>query len=193
MKNEEKKEEIVEWEVAPDGTLRQKNRLDEVGISLPNDLTFYCHPVETMIWISPNDKRRVSELKVDDLVLQHDSGNQEFSLVKVKEIRTHQRKTFLYTINDSLKVTHNHPIFTKEKGYERVQDLHEGNHIIKYIGKKRVKDQEINSIRIEEFNKKVYSLSVSGNNSYFAEDFKVHNKARYDVDEEENEKEEKKE
>ncbi|MCH2535432.1 MAG: Hint domain-containing protein [Bdellovibrionales bacterium] len=147
-----------------------------------------CFTGETMVRMHDGSLKRIDKVKVGDRVL---GDNRMVNNVIDIEVPTlHNRK--LYSFNDDKKyfVTPEHP-FRSERGWVSIDPemtklehpsadlvdtkaLRVGDKIYLYSGEV-VEIQKINSIE-DNPDRPVYNLILDGNNTYYANDYLVHNK-----------------
>lgn len=102
-----------------------------------------CFPPETKILIKPplggrglSRMKKIKELKVGDLVLTYDTKTSEKEYKKIT--RTFKREyhdlliTLMFSNNNHLRITPNHPVYVINKGWVRADQLNIGDEVIQY-------------------------------------------------------------
>ncbi len=134
--------------------------------------------VEGSLITMSNGTRRVEDLKQGDEVLSFDGKNYQKDVVEsISENKTDK----VYTINNELVVTGEHPIFCVEKNdYVRAKELKIGD-TLKYLkplsqDKFEIVNKKIVDIRIKNRQARVFNVAVRGNNNFWSGSYLVHNK-----------------
>ena len=148
-----------------------KKRKREIG-SVRFSREFLCCKENTSIETNKGPVA-IEDIKVGDQVLTH--LNNWKAVTKVFE-RDYQG--ILIRIGSDLKITPNHPVFTK-RGWVEATRLNEDD-IITYLalkpkGQFKVLQSKVGKVKRTFYDGKVYNLEVEEDNSYFAEGIAVHN------------------
>lgn len=144
-------------------------------MGLPANVTYFAKGggcfLEGTLVTTPNGKVAIETLKEGDEVISYNekTGLQEVS--KIGSIDILSRESY-YIINNSIKVTGEHPFYTN-RGIEQVKNFDNAHRLINFDGEEV---QILSYTRVDE-NVTVYNLlNVEPNNNYYANDFLVHNK-----------------
>jgi hypothetical protein len=125
----------------------------------------------TEISINNQETKKIEELKKGDFVLSYNFENNKYEQDEVLKIVDNGPKKF-YLVNDKLRITADHKIYTENKGWIQVEQLQKGD-------KLRSIDDMIEVVRTKELNEnselRIYDISLKNNHNCFAEDYLVHN------------------
>ena len=150
-----------------------------------------CFPENTMI-ATATGKVAIQNIKKGDKVISYDLEKKEVKETVVLEIESPEREGYYKLNNGVIKVTNEHPFYTKKKdgsvgwaaidrenalkdslNMGEIMSLKEGD----FIFNKNNGWVEIKNIKFVKGNIKTYNLKKVGKyNNFFAEDFLVHNK-----------------
>lgn len=140
-----------------------------------------CFPAGTKISTKLGLKN-IEDIKLGDEVLSfnHDSDIYEYKKVKTVFKRFTKEMMKLKVGKKYIIATPNHPFFTKERGYVRMDDLKIGDHLLMQTERGEVSYyfEEIKSLPIKKNylkNHPTYNFEVEDNNNYFANGILVHN------------------
>lgn len=129
-----------------------------------------CFLAGTPILMGDGSVKAIEQIKASDTVMAFDEKTK--SLQKDKVVKTFRHKSNRYLIiNGNLKLTENHPVYSKEKWIEAGK-LKIGDTLVNAQG------QEELIISIKEVKKRVtvYNLEVNPHHTYIAVGVVVHNK-----------------
>ncbi|MFC1704650.1 polymorphic toxin-type HINT domain-containing protein, partial [Candidatus Omnitrophota bacterium] len=161
----------VPWQDDPDDQDPDETRMD-MG-------AFYRHQVDnpnlcflpgTPILMSDGTELPIEEVKVGDKVLAFDEETGEFKEDKVVEFFQHPAEEYLI-INEYLKVTKNHPVYSNGKWVE-IGTLTIGDELFN----RDSKPVRITSIKEVREPTEVYNLEVNPYHTYIAGGIVAHNK-----------------
>lgn len=150
-----------------------------------------CFPAGTKIKLSNNIEKEIQDVQVGEDVVCFDTNRSKKNLASVKELESPKREG-VYSINSGLlKLTNEHPIYTKKKSGEigwasvepeeskedcpdlEIMKLEIGD----YIFNETEEWVEIETLEFEEGEIQTYNLKkVEEFNNFFANGFLVHNK-----------------
>lgn len=136
------------------------------------------------------DEVKIEKLKIGDTLMGFDA----VSNLEVNNIVTSVKESFrdrIYIVETNgrrLSLTENHPVYVGEKkredqsyvGYKRADSLRIGEEVFLIGANNKLSKYLIDSIIVIEGNRKVYTITTSGTNNYFANGLLVHNKICYD-------------
>lgn len=111
----------------------------------------------------------IEQLNIGDRVQSYNPATSQWGIGTVEHIYTHPAEAY-YTLNDQLRVTAKHPIWT-QRGWVTVADLQIGEGLLTRLG-----SIPLVSKILTHDNVTVYNLEVSGDHTYTAGGFVVHNK-----------------
>ena len=132
--------------------------------------------------LTPNGKVKISDLNEGDKVLSFNTKTKTVTTKKIEKYRSHEASSY-YIINDSLKVTSEHPFAVKHSEnivWKKVKDLVVGDQLVTRGAIPTV----IETIKEVSIDKAVvvYNPQVSGEHNYFVvagnDAVLVHNKLR---------------
>ncbi|MCK4636043.1 MAG: hypothetical protein KAT32_04195 [Candidatus Moranbacteria bacterium] len=129
-----------------------------------------CFKAGSQVLMSDNSTKNIEEIKVGDYILTREGEDNE-KLVKAKVIKEHKVEVDGYfIINNNLKVTGNHIVWTKNN-WKRVDQIQIGDILINQENKEIL-------IKAMEWRKEktmVYNLEIENKHSYFVNEMWVHN------------------
>lgn len=120
-----------------------------------------CFTYDTMVLMADNSMKRIIDLQVGDIVQTYDIKTRKKAIKKVTGIYRSDQDHY-YLINQELKITATHPVFTVGNKWVKVANLREGDMILSIIGV-----IAINSIEKVNYNHRVYNFRVDAGNNYF--------------------------
>jgi hypothetical protein len=131
-----------------------------------------CFPEYTLV-LTENGHKKISDFNIGDSVL---SFNVDGIIEKdiVSDIFKHiDVEIYRYSLeNDShIDITKNHPVLVDLNKFEKIGDLNIGDFLID-VNNKKVKITKIEFLEIAD----VYNIEVQKNNTYIAQNIRVHNK-----------------
>ena len=129
-----------------------------------------CFVSGTPILMADGSTRPIENVKVGDKILAFDEKTKTLKEDSVKLFFQHDGQEYL-VVNDSLKVTPNHPVYSEGKWVE-IGKLPIGSKLLNSQGQA----EEITSIRLVREPVKVYNLEVNPYHTYIAGGVVVHNK-----------------
>ncbi|MFC1703671.1 C1 family peptidase [Candidatus Omnitrophota bacterium] len=129
-----------------------------------------CFLPGTPILMSNGTEKPIEQVKVGDKVFAFDEATEEFKEDKVVEFFEHPAEEYL-VINEYLKVTKNHPVYTNGTWVE-IGSLKLGDELFGREGK----PVKITSIQEIKEHTQVYNLEVNPLHTYIAGGVVVHNK-----------------
>lgn len=133
-----------------------------------------CFLSGTKILLADGSFIKIENIKPGDKVMSYDLKKSSFLTTTVSQITVHKdNPTGYYLINNILKVTKDHPIWIKNRGWIKVENLKIGDEVFDKEEKftKIVKIKKISGINT------VYDLSIKESpHNFFAEGILVHNK-----------------
>ena len=130
-----------------------------------------CFSGDTLILMPDGTKKTIQNIKINDLVVSWDFKTNKKVISRVKDISINIRND-LYLINGKIKVTPEHPFYTKEKGFISINSgLIVGDHLMNSDGELIL----INSITSINESIKTYNLLGLEYENFFADDVLVHN------------------
>jgi len=120
-----------------------------------------CFAYDTKVLMADNSLKRIIDLREGDMVLAQDIDSDE---KVVREVTATYRadQDHYYLINNSLKVTAEHPLFTDKGEWIEAVDLAPGDRIVSTDGV-----ITIDSIRKVKHDHRVYNFSVKDSHNYF--------------------------
>jgi hypothetical protein len=130
-----------------------------------------CFSGNTPILMADGRYKPISKIASGDYILTRKSeNNPEFTTTKIQKTFVHDLKSYIL-INDNLKTTHTHRIYTKENGWITVDSLKKGNYLL---------NTDNNWIRVKSIRKidkplRVYNLHTEDYHTFFAGNIWVHN------------------
>ncbi len=116
--------------------------------------------------------KHIEEITKDDLVLSFNKNTKKCSYKKVKDVVCTTVHEYLI-INEKIITTFNHLFFTT-RGWVQAAELKKDDYLWKRKNNKWRKEK-IKKIQTEKQTINVYNFEVEENNTYFANDFAVHN------------------
>ncbi len=129
-----------------------------------------CFVSGTPILMANNKTKPIEQIKAGDIILAYDIENGKAVKDRVKKTFIHDADSYLI-INNELKVTDNHPVFSNGK-WVAVGSLKRGDTILNKMGEY----QEIKTIQLVKANVKVYNFEVNPYHTYIANGYVVHNR-----------------
>jgi len=132
-----------------------------------------CFLAGTMVSMADGEERCIEDVRVGDLVLTYDFANRINMVARVTETFRHEASLIYhyYVINNELKVTGNHPLYT-HAGWRKVETLELGEEIVTLTGSSVIFSIE----RIFE-SVETYNLHVEHpDHNYYANGYLAHNK-----------------
>jgi hypothetical protein len=127
---------------------------------------------DTLIRMSDNTEKSVSDLIVGDKILSYNIATHAFTTSSVEYKKKRYANSF-YEINGDVHATKTHPFYVSGSGWIHAEDLNVGDLLFYRDETYRA----IESIEIKEFGAHVYNMSLLGNSTYFANDILNHNAA----------------
>lgn len=115
--------------------------------------------------------KNIEDIQVGDCVWSFNDKTKRCSYQKIKWISSRETDK-LIVINEKIITTPEHPFFTTE-GWVLAKDLTTKHTLLKYD--KKWKKEKVKSIGSENASAPVYNFEVEKNNTYFANDYAVHN------------------
>ncbi len=142
----------------------------------------FCLAPDTLISTS-HGPIPISQLKKSDLIFGYNFITKQPELIKVYQI-THapiveadNRYYHIHTINNDLRATAPHLIYTSNRGFVRADELNEGDTLLD-INQQPTRIEQIN---VEDnYTDDVWNLSTGGEHNFFANNLLVHNAGVYD-------------
>ena len=134
-----------------------------------------CFLAGTEILTPYGGKKMIEDLKIGDTVLSYDVSGKQTAVNTITQTFTHPNTGGgYYLINNSLKVTGNHPIWVNNTSWKEASYLKIGDYLL---------DSHNNLVAVESIEKKpgiytVYNLEVENTHTYFAGGILVHNKPK---------------
>jgi hypothetical protein len=139
----------------------------------------YCFLAGTMILKADGQSLSsvpIEQIKTGDEMLSFDSIGK---IESAKAIQIHKARVnqffVISTQNHEVKVTGEHPFFVGGGDFKKVKDLKVGEEIFVYCNGNLCKEA-ITDIKVFNQQVDVFNLTVGDNNTFFANDFAVHNK-----------------
>jgi len=158
--------------------------INQNGFFLNTYLSFYCSlgclcvTKDTKIKLANGIDYQIEKIKEGQLVLSFDIENWVFTknIVKKLVIHKNENKNGYYVINKSLKITGNHHIWVRDKGWIMVEELSIGDLLINH----KKEFMPVFSLDWKKGAKTVYNISlVNKPHNYFADGFLIHNMPAY--------------
>jgi len=120
-----------------------------------------CFAYDTNVLMADKSLKRIIDLREGDMVLAQDVGSNE---KVIREVTATYRadQDHYYFINNSLKVTAEHPLFTDKGEWIEAADLAPEDRIVSTDGVITV-----DSIRKVKHDHRVYNFSVKDSHNYF--------------------------
>jgi len=149
-----------------------------------------CFPEDSMV-ATPSGTKPIQDIRVGETVLAYDFDTKKLEEATVEELETPMREGIYIINNGFIKVTNDHPFYTKKKdnrtGWAAIDKEHaEKSYQLGQIMSLKVGDfifnkdsdwVEIKSLEYVEGDIQTYNLKrVSRNRNYFVEGLLVHNK-----------------
>lgn len=117
--------------------------------------------------------KKISELKINDNVLSFSpSGDMEIDIVS--DVFKHEnREIYRYFLENGshIDITKEHPVLVDLNKFEKIGNLNVGDFLID-INQNRIKIVDVRFLEIAD----VFNIEVKRNNTYIAENIRVHNK-----------------
>ena len=149
-----------------------------------------CFPAGTMV-STEKGKKDIKDIREGEVVITYNLNNKKIEETTVLKVISPTREGIFEINNDLINVTNDHPFYTKKKdggigwaaidkefalknAYKNMTDL-KSLDVGDFIFTKEGKWAEIKSIKYIKGKVRVYTLSVSKNESFFANDLLVHN------------------
>ncbi len=126
---------------------------------------------------TPDGSVNIEDIRKGDIVLSYNEWTGEVEPKTVYHTTIHTEYAGYIEINDRLRITANHPVYTT-KGTVEAGDLRVGDLMITFTGTESI-------MTIEEMPElvTVYNFEVEGNHNYYADGILVHNVAKIDIPE----------
>lgn len=141
----------------------------------------FCVAEETPVTLADGSTRPISKLRAGDAIKGWDETQNAVVTAKVQAVLKHAEARYLYTLTaadgDTLKITGNHPVYTREAGWIPLEQLKTGMTVYQWDqSTQSFKDNTvIQIIRDASTTGVVYNLKTTSHN-YFASDLLIHNK-----------------
>ncbi len=125
---------------------------------------FGCFLAGTRIYYTDGSFRAIENIRVGDII--SDAYGNDVEVLGLHRV-TVREYLFIETFYESIYVTDYHPFLMSDGTFKKISDINTGEYISgdKIIAKTRITNEV-----------DVYNLSVSGSETYIANNFKVHNK-----------------
>lgn len=131
-----------------------------------------CFAEGTKISMADGSYKNIEEIVVGDLVYSYDLSQKKLVSNEITQTFVHSTQGY-YLINNSLKVTGNHKIYSEsENDWIRADALERGDTL---MGKNN-KTIKVDDIKFINESLKVFNFEVGSPHNYFADDVLVHNK-----------------
>jgi intein/homing endonuclease len=123
-----------------------------------------CFLAGTRIYYTDGSFRSIENIRVGDVI--SDAYGNEVEVLALHRVAVREY-LFIETFYESIYVTDYHPFLMNDGTFKKIGDINTGEYISgdKVLAKTRI-TKEVD----------VYNLSVSGSETYIANNFKVHNK-----------------
>jgi len=151
------------------------NIVCRLGVCSP--LTPPCFTAKTSITLANGQTARIENLKAGDNVLSFDSDLNVEKTEVAKLIKSQREGYFVISAENGQRVeaTAEHPFLTWNRKFKKVEDLKVGDAVFILKGRKLVLSKITEKVEVNR-PVTVYNLQVASPNTFFAEDFAVHNK-----------------
>ncbi len=130
-----------------------------------------CFVSGTQILLDNGHTKAIEEIEVGDRVLSFNPNNSNHDLTEDIVSQVFQKTVFKTLMLNDLETTHDHRIYTPDRGFIEAKEINIGDYIvgtdgsyIKVVSKKEI-DEE----------KTVYNFTVRHNHTYIADGYRVHN------------------
>jgi len=132
-----------------------------------------CFLAGTLVTMADGSEKNIEDVQVNDLVLVYDFHQRKNVAARVTETFRHEAALIrhYYVINQTLKVTGNHPLYT-QAGWREVETLEIGDELATLTGARVIQSIERVFESVETFNLHVYHPD----HNYYANGFMAHNK-----------------
>jgi type II secretory pathway pseudopilin PulG len=140
------------------------------GAGSGGELISVCLLSATPILMADGSSKPIQEVRIGDRVIAFDEKTGQFKEDRVVKFFKHRADNYLI-VNNKLKVTPNHPIYSEGK-VVNIGSLKLGDKLLNSQGR----PEEITSIKEIKKNVWVYNLEVNPYHTYVAGGFVVHNK-----------------
>jgi len=142
-------------------------------------LTYYpdiCVAQGTKIILADKTECAIEKVQAGQLVISYDTERKVFSENVVKSLIIHKNENTngCYLINNCLKITGNHNLWTKNRGWVRVDKLSIGDLLLN----NKTELVPVVSLEWKKGDKTVYNLHLDSPNTYFANGILIHNAAK---------------
>ena len=129
---------------------------------------------ETKILYADGTYKEIKDVKVGDQVMSYNTASNQFTKERVEKLIIHPEVMGTYlTINGTLKVTSNHPMWINQK-WQDAGMAKIGDRLMTSSGKEIIISSIVTS---QPGVNNLYNLHLDGSDhDYFAEDILVHNK-----------------
>jgi prepilin-type N-terminal cleavage/methylation domain-containing protein len=131
-----------------------------------------CFLSDTPILMSDGSFKPIQDVKVGDKIIAFDEETGEFKEDKVVKFFQHKADEYLI-VNDKLKVTKNHPVYS-DGNWVEIGSLKEGDNLLSSKGE----PERIASIKEIKETVLVYNLEVNPYHTFIAGGIVAHNKTR---------------
>ncbi len=141
----------------------------------------FCVAPGTDVTLSNGQRQPIETLKRGDVIQGWDENTGQVVTATIEGVLTHRQPNVLYQVQaldgDTLRVTANHPVYTREAGWINVDALKPGMTLLQIDRRDgRFRENTVMGIvRESSETAVVYNLKTSSGN-YFANDLLVHNK-----------------
>ncbi|OGK64547.1 hypothetical protein A2313_00860 [Candidatus Roizmanbacteria bacterium RIFOXYB2_FULL_41_10] len=148
--------------------------LNNSGVLLAQSGCGGCFLQDTLI-ATPGKNRKINHFQPGDTVLSYNFKKHNLTKNKVVEVLKHQSNDgYYYLINKKIKVTGNHPMFTNNQTWKRVDQLTLSDTLLNENGE----PEEIKQIEKRKGGLVIYNLHLQNQeHNYFANGVLAHNAA----------------
>jgi len=123
------------------------------------------------IYLSDGTYKKVEELNIGDKVLSFNEKKNIIEEDKLINIKKNSPNNY-YLINNELKVTPEHKIYTKNKGWIAAKELKPNDELLS-VNNKIILVKNIQMIK--NTNKAIFDLDTQKNNNIFSDNYLIHN------------------
>lgn len=141
-----------------------------------------CVTEGTSVTMADGSKKPIEAIKPQDVIAAYDTAANKYSTAVVKEMLVHNDKQ--YSVNEvklsnnsDLKITENHPVLIKGKGWTKAGDLKPGDIVFQYNASSNsfAEAKIVSIIKDAALSNVVFNLKTTKGN-YVANDILIHNK-----------------